>query len=481
MKIPSCVKAYDIRGKLDSEITENFAFRLGAAFAEYIATEKAQAKVSKKSAGNLRVVIGADSRISSPALKAALAAGLRRQGVTVIDLGLCGTEEVYFATQNQQLDGGIMVTASHNPADYNGFKLVRELAKPLSRENGLITISQMMGAELPLAAIDEGRLVKQSDKSAYGEFLLQFLAPLFQIFEASPEKVRPIRIVSNVGNGAAGPLLTQLHGMLHERFGNELIQITPLLFEPDGSFPYGIPNPLLRENRTLTSEAVKNNRADIGLAWDGDFDRCFFFDEQGQFIEGYYIVGLLAEAFLAQNSTAKILHDPRLLWNTEQVVRTHGGTSICCPTGHGFIKAEMRNHDALYGGEMSAHHYFRDFGYCDSGMIPWLLVMQQFMLSDISLGERVQSYQQQFPASGEINRSIEHPQETLRLVQAHYANHADLQQIEFIDGLSMSFATWRFNLRCSNTEPLVRLNVEARGNKELMRQKTQELLTLIDG
>lgn len=466
MKLPSCFKAYDIRGKLDSEITEDFAFRLGVAFANQLNAK--------------RVAIGADSRLSSPQLKEALAKGLVRQGVQVIDLGLCGTEEVYFATQHQQLDGGIMVTASHNPADYNGFKLVGKLAAPVSRENGFVEIGEAMLQTLPEAALSAGSVTKQSDKTPFCEFLISFLTPLFTTYKTSPTNVRPIKCVANVGNGAAGPLLNQLNNMLTERLGSNVFNLVPLLADPDGTFPHGIPNPLLPENRKMTADAVKAHQADMGFAWDGDFDRCFFFDENAQFIEGYYIVGLLAEAFLAQEPSAKIIHDPRLLWNTEQVTRQYGAQSICCPTGHGFIKAKMREHDATYGGEMSAHHYFREFGYCDSGMIPWLLVMQQFMLSTQSLGERVHAYQENFPASGEINRSIDDPAATLTKIEAHYAQHSDLQNLAHIDGLSMTFSDWRFNLRCSNTEPLVRLNVESRGNQTLMTQKTKELLNLID-
>lgn len=466
MQLPSCFKAYDIRGKLDVEITEEFAFKLGIAFAEQLNAKK--------------VAIGADSRLSSPALKTALAKGLCRQGVEVIDLGLCGTEEVYFATQYYHLDGGIMVTASHNPADYNGFKLVGEHAAPVSRDNGFIEIGEAMLKPLPDPAFQRGLVTTLHDKSTFCEFLLAFLSPLIQAVQQSTQCVRPIKMVANVGNGAAGPLLSQLIEILHHKIGKSLLQIETILAEPDGTFPHGIPNPLLPENRKLTADVVKQHQADIGVAWDGDFDRCFFFDENGDFIEGYYIVGLLAEAFLAQDSTAKVIHDPRLVWNTEQVVQQYGAQSICCPTGHGFIKAKMREHDVTYGGEMSAHHYFRAFGYCDSGMIPWLLVMQQFMLSTQSLGERVQTYQQQFPASGEINRNIADPAEVLERVQAHYAHHTDLQNVEHIDGISMAFTHWRFNLRRSNTEPLVRLNVESRGDKTLMAQKTQELLHLID-
>lgn len=467
MKLPSCFKAYDIRGKLESEITEAFAFRLGIAFAERLKVK--------------RVAVGGDSRLSSPALKQALAKGLCRQGVEVIDLGLCGTEEVYFATQHQELDGGIMVTASHNPADYNGFKLVREGAAPVSRENDFHEIASAMFQPIPRAAVQEGRIIHDHNKQPFCEFLLGFLAPLFAAIHTNNTEIRPITIVANVGNGAAGPLLSQLIELLQEKLGKKLFTCLPLLIEPDGLFPHGIPNPLLPENRQQTAEAVVQHQADMGVAWDGDFDRCFFFDEQAQFIEGYYIVGLLADAFLTQNPSAKIIHDPRLLWNTEKLASEFGAESICCPTGHGFIKQQMREHDAVYGGEMSAHHYFREFGYCDSGMIPWLLVMQQFMLSDISLGERVQVYQQQFPASGEINRSITDPAATLSRIETTYSSDADLQMIEHIDGLSMTFKQWRFNLRCSNTEPLVRLNVESRDDVELMRQKTQELLQLIDG
>jgi phosphomannomutase len=448
MKI-SCFKAYDIRGRIPDQLNEDVAYRIGRAFAQFLKPKT--------------VVVGQDVRPTSPALTAALIKGLTEGGADVLDIGLCGTEEVYFATSHAKADGGIMVTASHNPADYNGMKLVREESRPISGDTGL----------------DQVRLLAESDKFDTPERIGQvtpyehrvaYIRHLLSYIDASA--LRPLKVVVNAGNGCAGPLLDLLEKQLP-------LEIIKICHEPDGSFPNGIPNPLLPENRGITRDAVIEHGAGLGIAWDGDFDRCFFFNEHGEFIEGYYIVGLLAEAFLATRPKAKIIHDPRLTWNTIDIVTQAGGEAVMSKTGHAFIKERMRAEDAVYGGEMSAHHYFRDFAYCDSGMIPWLLVVelmcrQKKLLSDL-VGERMKK----FPASGEINRTLKDPAAAIKTVEEKYTSGA--LDVDHTDGLSVEFAEWRFNLRMSNTEPVVRLNVESRVDQVLMEEKTAELLVFLEG
>lgn len=453
MSTMSCFKAYDIRGRLGDELNEEIAWRIGRATASYLKAKK--------------MVIGGDVRLSTPGLKQALARGLTEAGCDVIDLGLTGTEEIYFATWHLGVDGGIEVTASHNPADYNGMKLVREGSRPISGDTGLHAIRDMarLGAFGPAAA-HPGRLVRQSVLDDYIEHLLGYI---------DLASLRPLKLVCNVGNGAAGHVLEAIE----RRFRQRGIPVTliPLHAEPDGHFPHGIPNPLLPECRDDTARAVRACRADMGIAWDGDFDRCFLFDERGEFIEGYYIVGLLAESFLLRHPGSRIIHDPRLQWNTQQIVQANGGIPVLSKTGHAFIKERMRTEDAIYGGEMSAHHYFRDFAYCDSGMIPWLLVAalmshRQLPLSAL-VAERIAAY----PSSGEINSHLSAPQEAIRRVYDRYAGQA-LEE-DHTDGISLAFDGWRFNLRSSNTEPVVRLNVESRADPALMAARTKEILTLL--
>jgi phosphomannomutase len=458
-KLLSCFKAYDIRGRIPDELNTEIAYRIGRAYAESIRPK--------------RVIVGRDIRLSSNEMAAAVIEGLQVAGVNIYDIGLCGTEEVYYATfayqdSGKPMDGGIMVTASHNPKDYNGMKLVREQSKPVSGDTGLNDIKQLAEANnFPAPAAQRGRVNAVSIGADYTRHLLGYI---------DPPALKPLKIVVNAGNGAAGHVIDWLEAALQEVMAQAL-EFIKIHHEPDGHFPNGIPNPLLPENRDSTISAIKEHRADLGIAWDGDFDRCFLFDETGRFIEGYYIVGLLAEAFLKQNPGAKIVHDPRLTWNTIDIVNSLSGKAVQSKTGHAFIKERMRLEDAVYGGEMSAHHYFRDFSYCDSGMIPWLLVIELISKSGKKLSQLVDERMLRFPASGEINRTIAQPEAAIDLVKRHYQNSA--QHVDFTDGLSMEFADWRFNLRCSNTEPLVRLNVEARGDETLMRAKTEELLALL--
>jgi phosphomannomutase len=428
-------------------LNDDVAYRVGRAYAQFL-----QPKT---------VVVGQDVRPTSPVLTAALIRGLTEGGADVLDLGLCGTEEVYFATSYARACGGIMVTASHNPADYNGMKLVREESRPISGDSGLDMIRKLAEQGGFNAPGRIGTVSPYEHRVAYLRHLLSYI---------DTSLLRPLKIVVNAGNGCAGPVLDLLEKQLP-------LEICKICHEPDGTFPNGIPNPLLPENRGVTRDAVLANGAGLGLAWDGDFDRCFFFDEQGEFVEGYYIVGLLANAFLAKEPDARIIHDPRLTWNTIDIVEKSGGHAVMGKTGHAFIKERMRAEDAVYGGEMSAHHYFRDFAYCDSGMIPWLLVVEMMCRESKLLSELVSERMARFPASGEINRVLKDPKAAIAAVEEKYT--VDSLHIDRTDGLSIEFSDWRFNLRMSNTEPVVRLNVESRGNQALMEAKTQELLNFL--
>jgi len=443
-----CFKAYDIRGRLPDQLNAEIAWRIGRAYAQFLQPQQ--------------VVIGHDIRTSSQLLSDSLAKGLMEGGSDVLDIGLCGTEEIYHATFSQHVDGGIMVTASHNPIDYNGMKLVREQAKPISGDTGLEKIRELAekGDFSPLEKVGQIRSV--SFKDDYINHLLSYL---------DRPGLKPLKVVMNAGNGCAGPIIDLLEAHLP-------LEIIKICHQPDGTFPNGIPNPLLPENRSLTRDAVLEHQADFGIAWDGDFDRCFLFDEQGSFIEGYYIVGLLAAALLANNPGQKIIHDPRLIWNTIDIVQQAGGVPILSKTGHAFIKERMRNENALYGGEMSAHHYFRDFAYCDSGMIPWLMVVELLSKSGLTLSQLVAERISKYPSSGEINRRVGDSSQVIEMIRQHYEPVS--RDIDFTDGLSLDMGQWRFNLRESNTEPVIRLNVEARGDAVLMQEKTAELLIYID-
>ena len=445
----TCFKAYDIRGRIPSELNEQLAYQIGQSYAAFVKPSN--------------VAVGRDIRASSSQLAAALIRGLNESGVNVVDIGLCGTEGVYFATFAEGLDGGIMVTASHNPPDYNGMKFVREGSRPISADTGLQQMRSLIeDGLLPGRAAHSGRTQAQDTSGKYIEHLLSYV---------KHSKLRPYKVVVNAGNGGAGLVVDQLEPHLPFEF-------IKVHHQPDSSFPNGVPNPMIEENRASTVAAMRASGADIGLAWDGDFDRCFFFDEHGGFVEGYYLVGLLAEAFLKTNPGARIVHDPRLTWNTIEIVKRLGGEPVLCRSGHAFIKQRMREVDAAYGGEMSAHHYFREFAYCDSGMIPWLLVLAVMSETGKTLGELVGARQRLFPASGEINREISDAKAVAARVEHHYAKAA--RSVDYTDGLSMEFDQWRFNLRSSNTEPLVRLNVETRGSEPLMREKTAEVLELME-
>lgn len=451
----TCFKAYDIRGQLGTELNEEVAYRIGRAFAEFLQPKN--------------VVLGGDVRLTSEALKQALARGICDTGADVIDIGVVGTEEVYFATSYLETDGGIEVTASHNPLDYNGMKPVRENSKPISSDTGLLQI-KAMAEENNFPEVDErarGSVKQVSILQPYLDHLMSYI---------DLEAIKPIKLVMNAGNGAAGHVVDAIE----ERFNNLglPVEIVKIFNQQDGNFPNGIPNPILHENRAPTIDAVMEHGADMGIAWDGDFDRCFLVDEKGNFIEGYYIVGLLAEAFLSKNAGAKIVHDPRLTWNTIDVAKRGGGEAIQSKTGHAFIKERMRSEDAVYGGEMSAHHYFRDFFYCDSGMIPWLLVLELVSKTGKPLSELVKQMVEAYPSPGEINRKVADAKAVIAAVTEKYQDQALV--IDTTDGVSMEFPEWRFNLRMSNTEPVIRLNIESRGDQQILQENQDALLALIE-
>ena len=447
MSLP-CFKAYDIRGRIPDELDEELAYKIGRAFVDFL-----DAKT---------VVVGHDIRLSSPAITASLIDGLTDSGADVTFIGQCGTEEVYFATAELGVDGGICVTASHNPIDYNGMKLVREGSIPISEDSGLREIQSRVVAGSFNDAHRKGQCVEKDMRSIYVRHLLTYI---------DYKALKPLKIVVNAGNGGAGAVIDELAKYLP-------VEFIKMHHEPDGSFPNGIPNPLLTENQGVTAQKVIESGADLGVAWDGDFDRCFFFDENGRFIEGYYVVGLLAEAFVLKDKGAKIVHDPRLVWNTQAIVEQHGGEAIESKTGHAFIKERMRKEDAVYGGEMSAHHYFRAFSYCDNGNIPWLLIVEMMSKMALPLSKLVDARIDRFPCSGEINRKVQDPKALLAKVEEVYGT--DAIAVSKVDGLSIAFEQWRFNIRSSSTEPVVRLNVESREDLSLVKLKTMELLKLIE-
>ena len=452
----TCFKAYDIRGKLGTELNEDIAYKIGRAYGQIYQPKS--------------VVVGCDIRLSSESLKQATIRGLNDAGVNVLDLGMTGTEEVYFGAFHLDVQGGIEITASHNPMDYNGMKLVSENSRPISADTGLKEIQA-------LAETGEFTEVALKGTTQSYNILPEFIEHLMTYIDVS--KIRPMKLVVNAGNGVAGHVVD----VIEDKFLslNVPIEFIKIHHEADGTFPNGIPNPLLVENRDSTRDAVIEHGADMGIAWDGDFDRCFLFDEKGQFIEGYYIVGLLAQAFLLKQPGEKIVHDPRLVWNTLDVVEQYQGVAVQSKSGHAFIKDVMREHNAVYGGEMSAHHYFRDFAYCDSGMIPWLLAVVVLSETKQSLSSLVEEMIAKFPCSGEINFKVADTQTTIQKIFDHYAEQKPV--IDYTDGVSLDFGVWRLNVRASNTEPLLRLNIESRRdqNPKSIQAYVDEVTQLIEG
>lgn len=443
----ACFKAYDVRGKVPSELNPEIAEAIGRAYARHTGAKK--------------VGVGYDIRLSGPELAKAMTRGLNAEGCQVLDLGMVGTEMVYFATPHYGLDGGVMITASHNPPEYNGMKMVRQESRPISGDTGLLEIEADAAALLGQPCPPSTAAATESVNS-YDAFVQHLLGI------CPPDLLGSHKVLASPGNGAAGVAMEALMPHLP-------IQITKMMFEPDGTFPNGVPNPILPESRASAEAEMRTGKYDLAVAWDGDYDRCFFLDETGQFIEGYYLVGLLSQALLADNPGATIIYDPRLTWNTLEIVEKMGGRAVMCKSGHAFIKEKMRAENAIYGGEMSAHHYFRSHWYCDSGMIPMLLLLKLMQQTGQSLGELVGGMMERFPCSGEVNSTVESVPAVLSAIEAKYGNG----DINKIDGLSVEFADWRFNLRGSNTEPVIRLNVEGRGSKALVEDKTQELLAII--
>ncbi len=448
-------KAYDVRGRIPDELNEDLVRQIAIAYAAFLKPK--------------RIVVGRDIRATSERFAAIFIEALLDAGVDVADIGLCGTENVYYATSlpdpQGEFDGGVMVTASHNPPDYNGLKFVREGSRPISSDTGLqemerIVLQLSTGDELPRSP----RKGRRFSRDVRGDYLHHVLGYV------DTRRLHPLKVVVNAGNGGAG----QFVDLLEPHLPFEFVKVH---HDPNGQFPNGVPNPMLEANRQPTIEAIRSSGADIGLAWDGDFDRCFFFDHTGRFIEGYYLVGLLAEAFLEREPGARVVHDPRLTWNTIDIVERSGGVPVLCRSGHAFMKQKMREVDAIYGGEMSAHHYFRDFAYCDSGMIPWLVVLERICASGKSLAELVDDRIRLFPCSGEINRKVPDGKEAIEAVRSRYLG--DAVKLDYTDGLSMEFSNWRLNLRSSNTEPLIRLNVESRVSADLMQTKVAEILSLL--
>lgn len=461
-------KAYDIRGELGVNLNEAIAYRIGRAFAQilYQRYGDALAAEQKSELAMLKptIVIGNDIRHSSEQLKQAAIVGMQDAGVDVIDLGMTGTEEVYFATSHYQALGGIEVTASHNPINYNGLKLVKEHSKPISADDGLVEIQALAESGQFTTAEQAGKVQLLTDKSAYVDHVMSFI---------DTDKLKPLKLVINSGNGSAGPVIDLLVDKLMQ--AGAPLEVIKLHHTPDGSFPNGIPNPMIEANRVATQQAVLANNANLGIAFDGDFDRCFLFDENGEFIDGSYVVGMLAQAFLNKYPGEAIVYDPRVLYNTEAVIKAHNGQAVVSKSGHSFIKQVMRESGAVYGGEMSAHHYFRDFFYCDSGMIPWLLTIELLSITGKTLSELVTGYIKAYPSSGELNfhlTTYDAPT-IISAIEEKFRNENPTKSM--LDGLSLNFGDWRFNLRASNTEPLIRLNIETRGNEDLLTSKTQEI------
>ncbi len=450
----ACFKKYDIRGILGESIDENTVFQVVRAFGEVLNAKK--------------VVLGFDSRASSPSLAEAAATALTKSGVNVLDIGMCGTEEVYWATTEFQACGGIQITASHNPINYNGIKFVKEKSAPLDPQVDLEKIKETVKNKNFGTSNQKGEKINKIDeaKEKYCKKILSFV---------DVSRLKPLKILVNAGNGTLGPTFDFLENILHAP--NKIFNFTKVLFNPDPTFPNGIPNPLIKENQKDTSMLTRNSSSNLGLAFDGDFDRCFFFDESGRFVPGEIIVSLLAEIFLKKNSNAKIVHDNRVVWSIIETISKGGGIPIQSQTGHSFVKQKMRENRAVYGGELSAHHYFRDFAFCDSGMIPWLLICERLSQDDKELSKLVDEKLKKYPSSGEINFSSPDPKKLLEIVYNHFENK--FHETDDTDGLTCVFQNWRFNLRASNTEPLIRLNLEAVEDNGLLEDKKEAISNII--
>lgn len=485
-KLPA-FKAYDVRGPVPAQLHVDMVYAIGRAYARVIQPQGP-------------VAIGYDIRDTSAAFARTLAAGLNAEGVATRDIGLGGTEMVYHAAGQPGMGGGLMVTASHNPVGDNGIKMVRAEARPISGDDGLAEM-EALTRQLLMA---QAQALGQASGYAYGpltsgdayqpdpalhaalDLHASYIAkvrsfvnyPALQhALQTRADAGRPLKVVVNAGNGCAGPTFDALVDGLP-------LHITRVFHTPDGQFPNGVPNPMLATCQADTASVVRAQQADLGIAWDGDFDRCFFFDETGGFIEGYYLVALLGTQLLQHEPNGAVVYDTRLTWNTIAQVHAVGGRALVSKCGHSFIKAALRSENAVYGGEMSAHHYFRDFHYCDSGMIPMLLLLERLAQGHQPLSALVNEAQAAYPCSGEINFKVSDARAAIARVEAAVqaelaAGRETLVAESSLDGLSREFPQWRFNLRMSNTEPVVRLNVESRADTVLMQAKTDWLRKLL--
>jgi phosphomannomutase len=438
-------KAYDIRGIYPEEINEETAYRIAQAYVEFVQPKE--------------VVLGKDVRLSSPSLWKAAAQGIIDAGVDVIDINTISTDMLYFSVAYYGFSGGITISASHNPVDYNGMKIVREKAIPLSSDAGLKDILQIVLKHKKILAKKKGRIVKKEITEDYINHVQSFI---------DISKIKPLQIVANANFGLAGEMLKKITRDMP-------LNIIGLNFSPDGSFPKGRPDPLIPQNREEVIKKIKETGADLGVAWDADADRCFFFDEAGEFIQGYFITALLAKTFLERYPGDKIIFDPRLTWANIDTVKENRGIPIINKSGHAFFKERMRKEDALFAGEMSAHYYFRKNFYADNGMIPFLIMIEILSTSGKPLSKLVAPLKNKYFVSGEINREVANTQMILKEMEDRYSDAT----IEHIDGLSIEYHNWRFNLRPSNTEPLLRLNLEAR-SETLMEEKRDEVIAFID-
>jgi phosphomannomutase len=447
---PSIFKAYDIRGIYPDEINEEVTRQIGRAFVAYL---KAR-----------RIAVSRDMRLSSPALAAAFIDGARQQGADVVDYGLMGTDMLYYAVARDHHDGGAQITASHNPKQYNGMKMVRQEAFPLSGDAGISDIRDMLAnGTLPPPAAAQGTLTTQELLGDYVRHVLSFI---------DPSVVEPFNVVLDAGNGIAGLVAPSLFERLPCR-------VTPLCFEVDGTFPNHEANPLIEENRRHIVERVRQEKADIAIAWDGDADRCFFIDGEGEFIAGDFITALLAEAFLLKHPGAKIIYDVRASYAVKDTVARYGGTALMNRVGHAFFKRRMREENAIFGGEVTGHYYFRDNFYADNGFIPALLILELMSKKKQTLAELLAPLRAKYFISGEINTrmpDMTQVRETLDRLAARYADGHVYQ----LDGFSAEYPDWHFNVRPSNTEPLLRLNLEGT-TLEIMERRREEILQLIRG
>jgi phosphomannomutase len=447
---PEIFKAYDIRGLYPAELNENIARLIGRGFAAYL-------KVPQ-------VAVSRDMRVSSPALAAAFIEGVRDQGTDVVDYGMTATDMLYFAVVRDELGGGAQITASHNPGRYNGVKMVRAGALPLSGDAGIGDIRDMIANDrLPAPAARRGAISTRQVLDDYVEKVMSFI---------DPAVIKPFSVVLDAGSGMAGLVAPKLFERLP-------CKVTTLCFEIDGTFPNHEANPLIEENRRDITEAVIRQKADIGIAWDGDADRCFFIDGSGEFISGDFVTALLGEAFLLKYPGATIIYDLRASHAVRDAAARGGGRALMHRVGHAFIKQRMRQEDAIFGGEVTGHYYFRDFYYADNGFIPALLMLELMSKKNRSLHELLQPYREKYFISGEINTKVASMQDVPRKLAAIEARYKDAQ-LAHLDGLSVDYPDWHFNVRPSNTEPLLRLNLEA-ASPALMEQKRDEILALIRG